>query len=100
MIALGALIVVMLLGGVTSQAPELQKSLHSAVDKAQGWLQDAGVSTSKSQGAGDDASKSVSDGFHALLKGAGRRASRRWPRSRPSSPSPRSACSSCSRTAR
>ena len=43
----------------------------AAVDKAQGWLQDAGVSTSKSKDAGDDASKSVSDGFHALLKGAG-----------------------------
>ena len=38
------LIVVLLLAGVTSQAPELQKSLHGAVDKSQGWLQDAGVS--------------------------------------------------------
>ena len=33
-IALGALIVVLLLGGVTSQAPELKKSLHGAVDTA------------------------------------------------------------------
>jgi putative heme transporter len=70
-IALGGLIVVLMLSGVTSQIPELQKSLHSAVDKAQGWLQDAGVSASKSQSAGDDASKSASDVFNALLNGVG-----------------------------
>jgi predicted PurR-regulated permease PerM len=70
-IALGGLLLFLLLSGVTSQIPELQKSLHSAVDKAQSWLTDAGVSTSKSQSAGDDASKSVSDAFHALLNGVG-----------------------------
>ncbi len=70
-VALSVLIVVLLLGGVTSQVPELQKSLHSAVDKVQGWLKDAGVSTSKAQSAGDDASKSVSGAFNALLKGLG-----------------------------
>ena len=70
-IALGLGIVVLLLSGVTSQAPELEKSLHSAVDKAQSALKDAGVSTSKAQSAGDDASSSVSDAFHALLKGVG-----------------------------
>ena len=71
-VALGGLIFVLLLSGVTSQIPELQKSLHSAVDKAQGWLQDAGVSASKSQSAADDASKSASDVFNALLDGVGR----------------------------
>jgi predicted PurR-regulated permease PerM len=70
-IALSVLIVVLLLSGVTSQIPELQKTLHSAVDKLQGWLKDAGVSTSKSSSAGDDASKSVSDAFNALVKGLG-----------------------------
>jgi putative heme transporter len=70
-IALGGLIVVLLLSGVTSQIPELEKSLKSAVDKIQGWLKDAGVSTSKAQSAGDDASSSVSDAFHALLTGLG-----------------------------
>jgi predicted PurR-regulated permease PerM len=70
-IALGVLIVVLLLSGVTSQAPELQKSLHGAVDKLERAVADAGVSTSKAQSAGDDASSSVSDAFHALLKGLG-----------------------------
>jgi putative heme transporter len=70
-IALGVGIVVLLLSGVTSQAPELQKSLHSAVDKLESALKDAGVSTSKAQSAGNDASSSVSDAFHALLNGVG-----------------------------
>jgi predicted PurR-regulated permease PerM len=70
-IGVGTLIVVLLLSGVTSQAPELQKSLHSAVEKLQGWLTDAGVSASKAQSAGDDASASVSDAFQSLLHGIG-----------------------------
>jgi predicted PurR-regulated permease PerM len=70
-IAAGALIVVLLLSGVTSQAGELEKSLKSAVDKAQGWLKDAGVSESTAQSAGDNASSSVSSAFHALLNGLG-----------------------------
>jgi predicted PurR-regulated permease PerM len=70
-LALGLLIVVLVLSGVTSQAPELQRSLHSSVDTIEGWLQDAGVSASKAQAAGDDASSSVSAAFEALLKGVG-----------------------------
>ncbi len=70
-IALGCLITFLLLSGVTSEIPELQKTLHGAVDKVQSWLKDAGVSTSKSESAGDDASKSAGDAFHALLNGVG-----------------------------
>jgi predicted PurR-regulated permease PerM len=70
-IAFGLLIVILLLSGVTSQAPELQKSLQGAVDKFESWLTDAGVSASSAQSAGDDASASVSDAFHALLEGVG-----------------------------
>jgi predicted PurR-regulated permease PerM len=69
--AFGLLIVVLLVSGVTSQAPELQTSLQSAVGKMESWLTDAGVSTSGAQGAGDEASSSVSDAFHALLEGVG-----------------------------
>jgi predicted PurR-regulated permease PerM len=68
-IALGVFIIVVLLSGVTSQAPVLQKSLQSAVDKIQGWLKDAGVNTSTAQSAGADASSSVSDAFHTLING-------------------------------
>ena len=41
------------------------------MDKAESALKDAGVSTSKAKSAGDDASASASDAFHALLKGVG-----------------------------
>jgi len=70
-IVLGVLIAVLLLKGVTSQAPDLEKSLQSAVDKIEGSLKDAGVSASSAQSAGDNASSSVSDAFHALLQGVG-----------------------------
>jgi predicted PurR-regulated permease PerM len=70
-IALGGLIVGLLITGVASQAADLQKSLHAAVDTLQGWLEDAGASASTAKSAGDDASSSVSAGFHALLDGVG-----------------------------
>ena len=70
-VALGGLILVLLLSGVTSQLPELEKTLKTAVDKGQEWLKDAGVSTSKAESAGNDASSSASDIVHALLSGVG-----------------------------
>ena len=70
-IALGGLILVLLLSGVTSQVPELEKTLKTAVDKAQAWLTDAGVSTGKAKSAGDDASSSVTAVVKALLGGVG-----------------------------
>ena len=48
-----------------------QKTLHSAVDKLQGWLKDSGVSTRKANSAGAHASSSVSDAVNALLTGLG-----------------------------
>ena len=70
-IVLGIAIAVAVLAGIAGEAKGLQGSLHGAVDKLQGWLQDAGVSAQKSQSAGDDASSSVSGAFHALLNGLG-----------------------------
>jgi predicted PurR-regulated permease PerM len=70
-LVIAGLLVFLLLSGVTSEAPQLKKSLHSAVDTVQGWLKDAGVSPSKAKSAGDDASSSASDAFHALLEGVG-----------------------------
>src|SRR4051794_32642432 len=70
-VALGALITVLLLSSVTSESSQIEKALHGAVAKAQKWLQDAGVDAGKAQSAGSDASKSVSDAFHTLLRGIG-----------------------------
>ena len=55
--------------GVSGEATGLTGNLHSAADKIQGWLQDAGVSKSAAQSANDGTSKSLSDTFHALLNG-------------------------------
>jgi predicted PurR-regulated permease PerM len=70
-IVVGVLVVLLVIGGITSQADTLESSLKSGAQKIQGWLQDAGVSSSGAQQANADASNSVSDAFHALLSGVG-----------------------------
>ena len=67
----GAGIALLVLLGITDQAQKLEGNLQGAVQKAQGWLQDAGVSSGKAQGAGDDASAGVSSAFHTLIQGVG-----------------------------
>ena len=71
LIVVGCAVGLMVMNGIVDQAEDLQGSLQSAVDKAQGQLQDAGVSDSKAQSAGDDASSTVSSAFDALIKGLG-----------------------------
>jgi predicted PurR-regulated permease PerM len=68
-LALAVLLTVMILGGITSQAGDLTNHLNEAAHKMKGWLEDVGVSSDKAQRAQDDASSSVSDGFHALTEG-------------------------------
>jgi predicted PurR-regulated permease PerM len=71
-LVLGTAIAVGVIAGITNEAKGLEGDLHAAVGKLQGWLQDAGVSAGKAQSTGQDASSTVSDGFHALLEGVGR----------------------------
>jgi predicted PurR-regulated permease PerM len=71
LVVLGVALVVLVLAGITSQAEDLEGSLQGAVQKVQGWLQDAGVSADKAQSANDDASSAVSGAFHALIDGLG-----------------------------
>ena len=66
---LGALIFLMVVAGISSQADDLTSRLQGAADEIQGWLEDLGVSASSAESAQEDASASVSDGFHALLDG-------------------------------
>jgi putative heme transporter len=68
-LALGLLLTVMILGGITSQAGDLTNHLQEAAHKMKGWLEDVGVSGDKAQRAQNHASSSVSDGFHALTNG-------------------------------
>jgi predicted PurR-regulated permease PerM len=69
LLVLGAALVVMIVGGVTSQASELSPKLAQGADKIQGWLQDLGVSSGSAEQANSDASAGLSKGFHALVTG-------------------------------
>jgi predicted PurR-regulated permease PerM len=71
LLVVGVGVVLLVLGGITSQASNLTGSLQQAVERLQTTLQDLGVSASKAESAGSDASASVSDAFHALLRGVG-----------------------------
>ena len=66
---LGAAFVVMVVGGISSQASDLTPKLAQGADKIQGWLQDLGVSSDSAQQANSDAGAGLSKGFHALLTG-------------------------------
>src|SRR4051794_18951963 len=67
--ALAGLLVVLLVGGGVSQAPELEQALKDGASKLQSALQDAGVSSDQAAQANADASASLTGGFHALLQG-------------------------------
>jgi predicted PurR-regulated permease PerM len=69
LLVLGAGVVVMIVGGVSSQASALSPKLAQGADKIQGWLQDLGVSSGSAQQANSDASGGLSDAFHALVNG-------------------------------
>jgi putative heme transporter len=69
LLVLGAGVVVMIVGGVSSQASALSPKLAQGADKIQGWLQDLGVSSGSAQQANSDASAGLSKGFHALVTG-------------------------------
>jgi predicted PurR-regulated permease PerM len=69
LLVLGAAFVVMVVGGISSQASDLAPKLAQGADKIQGWLQDLGVSSDSAQQANSDAGAGLSKGFHALLTG-------------------------------
>jgi len=70
-VVVAILVAVVLLAGVTSQAPELEQSLKGGASHLQSALHDAGVNADKAQQAKDSASGAVGDAFHSLLKGVG-----------------------------
>jgi predicted PurR-regulated permease PerM len=69
LLVLGAAVVVMIVGGITSQASALTPKLEQGADKIQGWLHDLGVGSGSAQQANSDASAGLSKGFHALVTG-------------------------------
>lgn len=70
-IAAGALVTALIIGGVASQSGQIEDALTAAAAKLQSTLQDAGVSSDAAKNAHDGASAGVSSAFHALLDGLG-----------------------------
>jgi putative heme transporter len=68
-IALGAAVFVVIVGGIASQSGDIGNQLSDAKDTLAGWLQDLGVDPGKADSATQDASTATSSSFHALLDG-------------------------------
>jgi len=63
-LVLGLAFGVLVLNGITSQSGSLTGHLQDAADEIQGWLENLGVNADTAESAKDDASSSVSGGFH------------------------------------
>jgi putative heme transporter len=68
-VLLGALVVWLVLSGITSQTDDLRDHLGEATNKIEGWLHDAGVGSSTANDAANDASSSATDSVDKLLHG-------------------------------
>lgn len=68
-VLLGALVVFIVLAGVTSQVDDLSSRLDDAKNTIEGWLKDLGVDPSKANDAKNDASSSVTTSVSTLLQG-------------------------------
>jgi putative heme transporter len=63
LLALGVVILVLVLGGIVAESDTIQQQASAAADKAQQWLQNAGVDES----GASDANQNVSDGVASTL---------------------------------
>jgi predicted PurR-regulated permease PerM len=70
-VLLGALVVYIVLAGITSQVGDLSTHLDDAKNTIQGWLEDLGVHPDTAQSAKQDTSSTASQAVSALLGGLG-----------------------------
>ena len=68
-VAAGAAITGLIVGGLAGQESELSSQLTAGADEIQSWAEDAGIGKDSAESAKVDASKSLSGGVSALLKG-------------------------------
>jgi predicted PurR-regulated permease PerM len=68
-IVLGIALVLIIVGGITSQSGDIGGQLSDATNTIEGWLEDLGVDPSAAESAKDDASRSVSTTVSTLLHG-------------------------------
>ncbi len=69
LVALGAVVALMIVGGITGEASAVGGHLTDAKDTIAGWLRDLGIDPSKVEDAKQQASSGVSDSVSALLDG-------------------------------
>jgi predicted PurR-regulated permease PerM len=68
-VATGCLAGFLIIKGITSETGSISAELSGGVEKAEGWLKDAGVSDSKAEGANKDVSDGASRSFDGLVHG-------------------------------
>jgi predicted PurR-regulated permease PerM len=70
-VALGVGVVLLILGGITSQVSGVSGHLSDAKDTIAGWAKDLGVDPTSADNAKNEASSSITDSVSALLDGLG-----------------------------
>jgi putative heme transporter len=68
-VAIGVLLAIIVLGGITSQSADISAKLKNASSKISGWLKDLGVGNSTADQAQSEANSSVNDAGKLLLNG-------------------------------
>jgi predicted PurR-regulated permease PerM len=68
-VVFAVLVILLVIGGITSQSDEIKSSATEAVNKAQSWLEDVGVSKSGADSAGDSVKSATPDAISTLTKG-------------------------------
>jgi predicted PurR-regulated permease PerM len=68
-VVFAVLVILLVIGGITSQSDEIKSSATEAVNKAQSWLADVGVSKSGADSAGDSVKSATPDAISTLTKG-------------------------------
>jgi putative heme transporter len=71
LVVLAALVVFIVIAGITSQSGDVSSNLDDAKNTIEGWLKDLGVDPDKAKNAKQDASSSTSQAVSALLSGLG-----------------------------
>jgi putative heme transporter len=70
LIAIAVLVIVLVIGGITSQLGDIGSYSGSAAEKVEGWLTDAGVDSAGASSATETTKDSVSSSMSTLIHGA------------------------------
>jgi putative heme transporter len=69
LVALGVLVVLLVLGGITSQTDAIGTHASAAADRLEGWLEDVGVDSSGAASAKENIKKAVPEIISTLVNG-------------------------------